>query len=169
MYAFSFLLKEMSQWPGMQWKLASKTNEATLKSSWRSTPRRGMDKTRKNEEKKHQRCLQAHKEKNEKWMEPSATYTKRTISRRFGPLRKDKERTIRPVTKDDYRPEADISETVEWVKISVNLIKNRMCQPRQPQHGYWAAWKKKRAIILVLNVSKCYQWRKLYNQEWERM
>jgi len=28
---------------------------------------------------------------------------------------------------------------------------------------------KKVAIILALNVGKCYQWRKLYNQEWERM
>lgn len=52
-----------------------------------------MDKMRKNEEKKHQRCLQAYKEKNEKWMEPSATYTKRTISQLFSPLGKDKERT----------------------------------------------------------------------------
>lgn len=146
----------MSQWPDMQWKLASKTNEDTLESSWRSMPRRGMDKMRKNKEKQRWRCLQACKEKNEKWMEPSAIYT-RTISRLVSPLRKDKERTIRPVTKGDYRPERDISGTMEWVKISVNLIKNRMCQLRQPQHGYWAAWKKKKkAIILVLNVGKCY-------------
>jgi len=72
-----------------------------------------MDTTRKNKEEKHQRHLQAHKEKNEKWMKPSAIYTKRTISRLFSPLRKAKERTIRPVTKGDYRPERDISETVE--------------------------------------------------------
>lgn len=153
MCAFSFLLKEMSQWPDIQWKLASKTNEATLKSSWRSTPRKEWVKWGKMKKRTIKEVCKLMRRKVRSGC--ICNIHKKNYFPTLQPAQK-RQRENKPVTKDDYRPETDISETMEWVKISVNLIKNRMCQPRQPQYGCWAAWEKKVQQFLYLmseNVS----------------
>lgn len=79
-------------------------------------------------------CLQACKKKNKMWMELSATHMKIPILRLLSPLRKTEERTIKQVIKDYYSPDT-ITDTMKYVKISLKLIKNRMCQQKPPHQG----------------------------------
>lgn len=67
-------------------------------------------------------------------MELSATHMKIPILGLLSPLRKTEERTIKQVIKDYYSPDT-ITDTMKYVKISLKLIKNRMCQQKPPHQG----------------------------------